>query len=275
MEIVQEILHGESAWSLPVFIVLAGVITTILKTILRFISSRLRSLTSHTKTHWDDIVVDVIDGLKWLVLFIWIFYSLIQSFMPAQRGNKLLQILLVLLTGYQIAVWGFYVIKNWRDTYLEERMGKDASSASVLGLMYVGVQAVFITILVLMGLSNLGIDIGALIAGLGVGGIAVALAAQNILGDLFASLSIVLDKPFVIGDSIKVGEDNGTVERIGIKSTRVRSISGEELIFSNKDLLENRVRNFKRLWTRRVEQKFGVTYSTPPDVVEKIPGWIA
>ena len=274
MEIIQEIFRGDSPWSLPVFLVLAGLLTSLLKAALNFISVRLRRFTMQTTTHWDDVFVDVLDGLRWVVLYIWIFYVMVHSFIPLQRGSKALQILLVVLTGYQFAVWGFYIIRNWRDTYLEEKMGKDASSASVLGLMYAGVQAVFLTILVLMSLSNLGIDIGALIAGLGVGGIAVALAAQNILGDLFASLSIVLDKPFVIGDSIKVGEDVGVVERIGIKSTRVTSLSGEELIFSNKMLLDHRIRNFKRLVHRRVVQNFGLTYSTSPDVVERIPVWI-
>jgi small-conductance mechanosensitive channel len=274
MEIVQEILHGESAWSLPVFLLAAVLITGILKSVFKFATSRLRKLTTNTKSRWDDVVMDLIDGSKSVVIFVWTFYLLIQSFMPSQRGNKVLQILVVVLTGYQIVVWGFYVIHNWRETYLEEKMGKDASSASVLGLMYAGIQAVFIVIVVLMALGNLGVDIGALIAGLGVGGIAVALAAQNVLGDLLASLSIVLDKPFVIGDAISVGTDSGVVERIGIKTTRVRATSGEELVFSNKDLVDNRIHNFKKLWSRRVVQNFGVTYAIPLDKLEQIPIWV-
>ncbi|HWU44155.1 MAG TPA: mechanosensitive ion channel family protein, partial [Bdellovibrio sp.] len=127
---------------------------------------------------------------------------------------------------------------------------------------------------VLFGMSNLGIDVGALIAGLGIGGIAVALAAQNILGDLLASLSIVLDKPFEVGDAISVGGLSGVVENIGLKTTRVRATTGEQLIFSNKDLLESRVQNFKRMWQRRVVLKIGVTYSTPESKLTQIPGWI-
>ncbi len=109
-------------------------------------------------------------------------------------------------------------------------------------------------------------------AGLGVTGIAVALALQNILGDLFASLSIVLDKPFVVGDYIVVDTLQGTVERIGLKTTRVRSLSGEQIVFSNADLLKSRLRNFKRMQERRVAFTFGVTYQTPEALLTRIPG---
>ena len=140
--------------------------------------------------------------------------------------------------------------------------------------MATALQGLLVIALVLAALSNLGVNVGALLAGLGVGGIAVALAAQNVLGDLFGSLSIVLDKPFIVGDFIVVGNEAGTVENIGIKTTRVRSLSGEQLVFSNKDLLESRVKNFKRMWQRRVVLKFSVPYWTPLSKVKSIPGWI-
>jgi small-conductance mechanosensitive channel len=127
----------------------------------------------------------------------------------------------------------------------------------------------------LLALDNIpGIEVDALIASLGIGGIAVALAAQNILGDLFASLSIVLDQPFVIGDSITVGEYVGTVEHIGLKSTRVRSLTGEQLIFSNSDLLNSRIRNYGRMEERRVSFTLGVTCQTPYEKLVEIPGMI-
>lgn len=114
----------------------------------------------------------------------------------------------------------------------------------------------------------------ALVAGLGVGGIAVALAAQNILGDLFASLTIVFDKPFLIGDFIIVGEHLGTVEHIGLKTTRLRSLTGEQLVFSNTDLLNSRIRNFKRMQERRIVFTIGVSYGTPYHAIAAIPGII-
>jgi len=124
----------------------------------------------------------------------------------------------------------------------------------------------------LLALDNLGVNITALVAGMGIGGIAVALAAQNILGDLFASISIVLDKPFVINDFIIVGDYMGSVEHIGVKTTRIRSLSGEQIVFSNTDLLNSRVRNFKRMVERRVVFSFGVVYGTPAEKLEAIPG---
>jgi small-conductance mechanosensitive channel len=126
----------------------------------------------------------------------------------------------------------------------------------------------------LLILDNLGIDITALVAGLGVGGIAVALAVQNILGDLFASLSIVLDKPFAVGDFIIIDDYLGSVEHVGLKTTRLRSLSGEQLVMSNADLLSSRIRNYGRMYERRIVFSLGVTYQTPRDKLKKIPGII-
>jgi len=125
-----------------------------------------------------------------------------------------------------------------------------------------------------MALDNLGIDVTALVAGLGIGGVAVALAVQNVLGDLFASLSIILDKPFVIGDFLVIGEYMGSVEYVGLKTTRVRSLSGEQLVFSNSDLLKSRIRNYGRMYERRVVFNIGVTYDTPRELLKRIPGMI-
>jgi small-conductance mechanosensitive channel len=120
-------------------------------------------------------------------------------------------------------------------------------------------------------LDNLGVNITTLIAGLGVGGIAVALAAQNVLGDLFSSLSIVLDKPFVVGDFIVVGDFLGSVEHVGLKTTRLRSLSGEQVVFSNTDLLNSRIRNYGRMFERRIVSSIGVTYQTPVAKLRRIP----
>jgi small-conductance mechanosensitive channel len=143
-----------------------------------------------------------------------------------------------------------------------------------LSIIGVVVRAVIWAVVLLLTLDNLGVDITALVAGLGIGGIAVALAVQNVLGDLLASLSIALDKPFVVGDFLIVGEFMGSVEYIGIKSTRLRSLSGEQIVMSNADLLGSRVRNYGRMQERRVVFAVGVTYETPREMVEAIPGMI-
>jgi small-conductance mechanosensitive channel len=128
------------------------------------------------------------------------------------------------------------------------------------------------SVVLLLALDNLGVQITTLVAGLGVGGIAVALAVQNILGDLFASLSIVLDKPFVVGDFLIIDNYLGSVEHVGLKSTRIRSLTGEQLIFSNNDLLRSRLRNYGRMYQRRVAFNIGVVYQTPREALKKIPG---
>jgi small-conductance mechanosensitive channel len=120
-------------------------------------------------------------------------------------------------------------------------------------------------------LSNLGFNITAFVASLGIGGIAIALAAQNILGDLFASVAIALDKPFEVGDSISAGSASGTVEHVGMKTTRLRSASGEQIIVSNTELLKGSLKNFKRMQTRRIEFTFGVSYTTTPEQAAAIP----
>lgn len=171
----------------------------------------------------------------------------------------------------QIGVWGTAAateaLRRKRERDLMERP-EAVAAMDVLGFV---VRLGVWTFVVLMIVDNLGYDITALVAGLGVGGIAVALATQNILGDLFASLSIVLDKPFVVGDFLAIGETSGNVEKVGLKTTRIRSLSGEQLIFSNNDLLSSRIRNFGRMYERRVVFSLGVTYETPVEQLKAIP----
>ncbi len=272
-EILENIKQNPAAmWGIA--LLSAVLFSSILKLIINFASSRFRKIAQQNTYKWDDIGLDLVDGLKMRIIFIWAFYILSKSLPAPVFVHRLLLIATVLGSVYQTIIWGFYVIRNWRTDFLEKRVEANPSSAAAIGLMYTSIQTVFIIVVVLIALSNLGIDITALITGLGVGGIAVALAAQNVLGDLLASLSIVLDKPFVVGDFIVTGTEVGTVEHIGIKTTRIRSLSGEQLIVSNKDLLESRLRNYKRMQQRRVVQKFGVVYSTSAETLEQIPIWV-
>ena len=153
-------------------------------------------------------------------------------------------------------------------------MRQEPSSAAALGLLYTIIQGLFIFVLIMIGMSNLGINISALITGLGVGGVAIAFAAQNVLGDLLASLSIVLDKPFLLGDFIVAGDIVGNVSQIGVKTTRIATLSGEELVVSNKNLQESHIQNFAKMKTRRIVQTFSIALTTPPEKVQKIPGWV-
>ena len=181
---------------------------------------------------------------------------------------------LVIALFLQGALWASHIVVGWVAWYAASRADQNRAIANALHLIQLFARVVVWSIALLLILNNLGFDVTALVAGLGIGGIAVALAAQNILSDLFASLAIVLDQPFVVGDFVVVGDKSGTVERIGIKTTRIRSLSGEQLIVSNADLLASRIHNFKRMAQRRVVFTISVAYQTPADKLEQLPGML-
>ncbi|MGE3856159.1 MAG: mechanosensitive ion channel family protein, partial [Dehalococcoidia bacterium] len=181
----------------------------------------------------------------------------------------------VMLLGLMLqgVIWAEHVIAFAANRYQATREDDRAraDSAATIAIFVLLARLVLWALLFLLVLDNLGIDVTAVVAGLGIGGIAVALALQNILGDLFSSLSIMIDRPFVVGDFIIVGDAMGTVEHVGMKTTRVRSLSGEQLIFSNADILQSRIRNYQRLQERRVLFTLGVVYQTPHEVLAAIP----
>ena len=151
---------------------------------------------------------------------------------------------------------------------------KEAARSTAVTLLGFAGKLLLWGFIALMSLQNLGIDVTALIAGLGVGGIAVALATQTLLGDLLGSVVIAIDKPFEVGDLIIVGDLSGSVETIGLKTTRVRSIYGEQIVFSNTDLLGSRIRNYKRMSERRVVFHLDIGSHTPLEKLEKLPSII-
>lgn len=174
----------------------------------------------------------------------------------------------------QAALWASALIVSSVKRITERRKETDAAGATTLAALgFVGRMAIWCATALLI-VANLDIDVTAMVAGFGIGGIAVALAAQNILGDLFASASIVLDKPFVLGDFIVVDDKSGSIEYIGLKTTRLRSISGEQVIFSNADLLKCRIHNYKRMCHRRIVFTLGVTYDTALEKMSAIPGMV-
>jgi small-conductance mechanosensitive channel len=206
------------------------------------------------------VVVSVFVGLQFLHL--------------PPRGRELIDSTVTLVSFWQLGVWGSVAVSWWLERSRRGQRGDDRAAASSLAVVAFIAKAVVWVMVALMALENLGVNITTLVAGLGVGGVAVALALQNILGDLFASLSITFDQPFFVGDSVAVDAFSGTVEHIGIKSTRLQSISGEEIVISNADLLKSRLRNYGRMVERRVLFTVGVTYETPMEILEQIPAII-
>lgn len=186
--------------------------------------------------------------------------------------DRMLQYAWIVILVVQVALWANRVVTVALQRAVERNRQTNPAGATHLMLLGMVGRIVIWSIALLVTLDNLGFNITTLMASLGIGGIAVALATQNILGDLFSSISIALDKPFVIGDFIIVDNYLGTVEYIGMKTTRIRSLSGEQIVFSNSELLKARIRNYKRMQERRVVFEFGISYQTSTEQVAAIPG---
>jgi small-conductance mechanosensitive channel len=256
-------------WLIAAIITLAVLLLT---GIFRFISCKqLNQLVAHTDVPLWPVVLAMVRRTKWLfiaLLALFIGASVIE--LPGTlRANFTTIVIIALLI--QAGLWGTAALQVMIEQYRQRQLDKDPASITTLSVLNLISKIILWSIILLLVLDNLGVNITALVAGLGVGGIAVALAVQTILGDLFASLSIVLDKPFVVGDFLIVDDLLGSVEYVGLKTTRLRSLSGEQLIFSNSDLLKSRIRNYGRMYERRVVFNIGVTYQTPRDKLIKIP----
>ena len=198
-------------------------------------------------------------------------YAGLSVFGLPDRSAALLQKIITIAFFWQAGLWAATAAVGWLDHRRKVSLSEDKAVAGSIGIIRFIARVLIWAMVLLLTLENLGVDITALVAGLGIGGIAVALALQNVLGDLLASLSITLDQPFVLGDFVILGEHMGTVEYIGIKSTRLRSLTGEQIVMSNADLLSSRLRNYGRMYERRVVFTLGVTYETPRDKLLEIP----
>lgn len=221
-----------------------------------------------------EMATDLVGRIHWFfILLVAVYIGTSYVELPA-RVRSVADAAISVAVFLQIAMLASHAVSVWAEDYALRSRERDPASATALSVAkFVGQVAIWAAFL-LLALDNLGFDVTTLVAGLGIGGVAIAFALQNILGDLFASVSIILDKPFETGDFIIVGDKMGTVERIGIKTVRVRSLSGEQLVFSNNDLLTSRVHNYKRMDERRVVFTLGVVYQTSADQLERIPGLI-
>ncbi|OGA38346.1 MAG: mechanosensitive ion channel protein MscS [Betaproteobacteria bacterium RIFCSPLOWO2_12_FULL_62_13] len=254
-------------WAVAVAI-MGGVVLALV--VLKYAAGRIvTAVAKRTATRIDDILAQAIGATRiWLLLPLAVYAGASALSLP-RKLEHLVDIVVVVALMLQVALWINRFVRGWLELQIEKRRGVDGEGVTALTLVSFGARVLVWALALLLILDHLGFDITALVAGLGIGGVAVALAVQNILGDLFASLSIILDKPFIIGDFVVVGDLRGTVENIGIKTTRVRSLDGELIVFSNADLLKSRIRNFKRMQERRIAFSVGVTYQTP---LEKLAG---
>ncbi len=260
------------AWAIALAVGLGTLL--VLRLILQILRNRIGAWSKRTATRYDDLVAYVLSRTR--IFFLLMLGLDAGSFFLhlAARDRKLIGTVSALAFILQGGLWASAALAFLVSDYRRRKLEEDRATVTMVGAINFLLQLVLWSAVLLIALQNMGIEVTTLITGLGVGGVAVALAVQNILGDLFASLAIVLDKPFVIGDFIIVDDCLGSVERVGLKTTRVRSLGGEQIIFSNADLLKSRIRNYGRMMERRVVFALGVTYQTPREKLKIIPGII-
>jgi small-conductance mechanosensitive channel len=241
----------------------------------RFLAYRLGALAVRTTNVVDDVGAEIARRTRTAFLIALAIAIGARFIVLPSRIAETLDTAIALVVLVQAALWATAAIAFYVARHIERGRGAlEASNVWATRALGVAARAVVWTLAFVAVLDNLGFDVTALITGLGVGGIALALAVQAILGDVLAAMAIVFDKPFVVGDFIVVDDLAGTVEEIGLKTTRVRSLSGEQLIFGNGELLKSRIRNFKRLHERRNHFTLDVTYDTPPAIVARIPAML-
>ena len=247
---------------------------TLLPLIKSYVSSRRRKWLEAERELPTAIEVSTLLIERTSRLFLWTVALYLAS-TQLQFPHRLEQIIggaIVLTFWFQIGLWAMAAARFAIDRRARRAGGPDPALAGSLDIIMFVAGILVWAMAFLLALDNLGIQIKPLLAGLGIGGIAVALAVQTVLGDLLASLSIALDKPFTIGDALQVDSINGTVEHIGVKSTRLRSLSGEQVIISNADILKSRLRNNGRMRERRTSFWLNITYGTPLPQLRAIPG---
>jgi len=260
-----------SKWMIALLAAVAAMI--IIWFVRGLLNRNLARLSLKTRTQMDDMLVQAIKKTKFsLIAIVSLYIGSLALTLPETIRQGWINTITVIALLIQGALWADAVILHWIGAYQKEYLEKDAGRVTTARVLSILARIALYSILVLLVLDNIsGVKVTTLLASLGIGGIAVALAVQNILSDLFASLSIALDKPFVIGDFIIVGDQMGTVEYIGLKTTRIRSLSGELIVIANNDLLNSRIKNYKQMYERRVVFTIDVVYDTPADLLEEIP----
>src|SRR5690349_10294271 len=242
--------------------------------LVRALASRRFRDARQTRTDVDDFLLDVTRRTKLFLLLLPALFLGARAMQLPPDLWRFLRFGATLSFIAQAAPWASGVIDFWLRRYHRARLDHDPAAVMTVNLFRISAITAVWIVATMVALANLDVEVTPLIASLGIGGVAVALALQNILGDLFASLSIVIDKPFVLGDDIAVDDAAGTVEHIGLKTTRVRSVGGEQLIFSNGDLLKSRIRNFKRMTERRSLTRLVLSPTTAPDTLARVPALV-
>lgn len=274
---IQEFLSREifgnsiSRYLLTALAFTSGVL--ILRGVIHRIVKKIKKLTELTTTTIDDFLAEVLDDIVLPLLYCFVAYGALKSLVLPETAGKIVNYAGLAAGVYFLVKFLLSLTAYGFGVYLRKRGNDAALGKSLQGILTV-VKFIVWGGAIIFFLDNMGFKVSAVLAGLGIGGVAVALAAQAVLKDLFSYFCILFDQPFVVGDFIIIGEYLGTIEHIGIKTTRIRSLSGEMLIFSNSDLTDSRVRNYKLMEKRRVLFSLGVVYQTPLQQMQEIPALI-
>lgn len=269
---LQDIFNPSVYSSLTMGLIVFALSFIALKVVKTLVVAGMRKISDKTENKFDDALVDILDHLG-LLFYVSVSLYIASLFIPLPDFGHTIMYYLILLS---LVYYSVRACQRLIDFFTEEIIKKrkadgDMDDVSIIHLGNQVLKYVIWIFAILFLLSNSGIDVTPLLAGASIGGIAIAFAMQNILTDVFASFSIYFDKPFKVGDLITVGTDSGVVKRIGIKTTRLQTLQGEELVISNKQLTESRINNFKKMDKRRVVFTFGVIYQTDISKLEKIP----
>ncbi len=254
------------------------------------LASRLSKMAERTETRFDDVAIKVLkDQRLWLYFFVTLFLASLWMQVPdpikstdspddirsITRLLSAIKYVAVVAMAVQLFLSSRLIVDFGLEQLLDKTKSPDGKPdptvrGSLVVLRFIIMLVVAVAVL-LLALENFGVKVGPMITGLGIGGIALALAVQKVLGDVLASVSILMDKPFVVGDTVQVGDKTGTVEMIGIKTTRLRAPTGEQLIFGNADILSSRIHNFQRLEERRITFNLGVVFELEPAKLRRVP----
>lgn len=239
----------------------------LLTAVLGIVSRRLDGLAKHRRARSYFFAAELLRNTSRLLILAFSLLIGLKAVELSPRWEEAMSHGWFIALAFQIALWLDMAVRLWTDSLTRDGKTRNPVTTTIIGIM---IRIVVWTMMLLSILANLGVDITAMVASLGVGGIAIALAVQTLLSDVFASLSIGIDKPFEIGDFVVFGEVAGNIEHIGLKTTRIRSLSGEQIVCANADLLSQTLHNYKRMQTRRIVFGFGISYRTPSEKVREV-----
>jgi len=269
-QILEYSFLGNSVYNYVIALAIFTVGVLLILIFKRIFLNRLKKWAASTETNFDDLLVKAIEKSFIPVFYFGVSYLSIKNLVLSKSFENGLNVAIVIITTFLVVRTIISIVNYFLNTYLKKSEDSEQREKQLKGIRGL-VNLIIWSIALIFLLDNLGIKISAVVAGLGIGGIAVALAAQAFLGDLFSYFAIFFDKPFEVGDFIIVGDKLGAVEYIGIKTTRVRALGGEQLVFSNHDLTNSRIHNYKKMEKRRVVFKLGVVYQTSSDKLKLIP----